>query len=211
MKRAICLISVLFIILTATACNKEVIEVEELPGTRYPNVDNITVTSTDGTWKVDGGKIFVDDEEIEVGDLKPAEVTSLSIVDDCVYVHGEEGLQRYNLTKKSTELLYYDIMDFSFVGLLSMYYVSNSDLYKMEFSTDSVIISPQVTKDVYLLNGNSFYYVASDTVKSIDLITDKMTDLKTLTSPVKGLSLAGDTLTVETVDGSVPIKVTDKK
>lgn len=194
-----------------SACKKTDEAPEELVGTRYPNLDNVTVKTDDGEWQIRQGKMYIGTEEIEVGKLTPAETTSLSIIEDCVYVHGTDGLQRYNLSKKSTEHLYYDVMDFSFAGLCSLYYVNSTDLFRIETVDEAVPVSTQVVQDMYLLNGNFFYYVAGDTIKSIDLVSDTVKDLKAITSPVTGISIDDTTLTVETVDGPVTVPLTTSK
>lgn len=178
---------------------------------RYENLSTTSVKQGDLIYEVKGQTVYLDGEPVDTGKLNPADETSLSIINNTIYVHSDLGLQRYNIETRVTEPLYYDIMDFSFAGLHSIFFINNNDLYSATAPSSVNIVEYSLVDDAYFINGNHFYFVAGDMVKALNLITETVEDLHPITSPIVGIKVDEGYVTISTLAGDVEIELIGSK
>ncbi len=201
----------MFCCLLASCSSKADVDIQPL-GTRYNNINNYSIETPQGVMSIQNQQVVLDQALIEVGQLKPsATAPTLSMIDDCIYVNGENGLERYNFTTKLWDPMYYDLMEFSFASLTSVYYINNYDLYRSQGPEDTLLVDAQVVKDVYLLHGNCFYYISGENLKELDLTTDVTKEITKLSSPVTSLSATDAELTIATIDGNITLPLKSGK
>lgn len=206
------LLAVCICLLLASGCaGKQDNKPDESASVRHPNLSTISVQHGDMVYEVKGQTIYLDGEPVDTGKLMPAEKTSLSVIDNTIYVHSDLGLQRYNIETRITEPMYYDIMDFSFAGLHSIFFLNNNDLYSATAPREVNIVEHALVDDAYFINGNHFYFVAGDMVKALDLVTEKVEDLHPITSPIVGIEVGEGHLIISTLAGDVEVKFIDQQ
>jgi hypothetical protein len=193
----------LCLLLLLSGCSKDEVETEEVvDGIRYPNLSTTSVDQDGLIYDIVDGQILLDGEVVDTGRLTPADLSTLSIIDNTLYVHSDLGLQRYNIDTKITEPMYYDIMDYSFAGLYSIFFINNLELYSASSPTDVITLDSSLVDSAYFINGNYFYYIAGDMLKALDLVSEEIIEMQPVTSPVTGISIDGG-ITITTVDGDI--------
>lgn len=201
------LFAVLACLLLAAGCSgPKDDETDNNADIRYPNLSTVSVQHGNMVYEIKEKTIYLDDEPVDTGKLEPSEKTSLSIINNTIYVHSDSGLQRYNIETRITEPLYYDIMDFSFAGLHSIYFINNNDLYSATAPREVNIVEHSLVEDAYFINGNHFYFVAGDMVKALNLITEEIEDLHPITSPIVDIKVGESKFVISTLSGDVEVE-----